>query len=173
MAQTTAATAASPSAAPPPRSVSIGAGASVRGSFTDGILGTGTAIGATTLDAFSHDDGQLLALTTTTATLIDSRGATLGTSTGSVTTAVTASCSCAGLRLELGHRDVYLLGRVVHLDEAVIDITPRSGPDALMHDLLCAAGYLIEYGAVATLAALLNRLLRLLNPPTQAVSPST
>ena len=150
-----------------PRSTPVGITTSVRGSFTDGVLGTGTAIGTTTLHKFSHAGGQLLAMTTTTLTLTDSRGSTLGAGTDSATPAVVASCVGSVLRVELGHIDVHVLGRVVHLDQTVLDITPQCGPGVLMHDLLGAVGWVLQHGAMATLAALLNRLLRLLSRPGQ------
>jgi hypothetical protein len=150
-----------------PRSTPVGITTSVRGSFTDGVLGTGTAIGTTTLHKFSQAGGQLLAMTSTTLTLTDSRGSTLGAGTDSATTSAVASCVGSVLSVELGHIDVHVLDRVVHLDHTVLDITPQCGPGVLMHDLLGAVGWVLQHGAMATLAALLNRLLRLLSRPGQ------
>ena len=150
-----------------PRSTPVGITTSVRGSFTDGILGTGTAIGTTTLHEFSQAGGQLLAMTSTTLTLTDSRGSTLGAGTDSATTSAVASCVGSVLSVELGHIDVHVLDRVVHLDHTVLDITPQCSPGVLMHDLLGAVGWVLQHEAVATLAALLNRLLRLLSRPGQ------
>jgi hypothetical protein len=136
-------------------------------SLTAPVTGTvangGAFAGAFTLDHFTTQNGQLVAVGTLTGTITDALGAVVGSVSQQVTVPVAAAGSCQILHLTLGPLDLDLLGLQVHLNQVVLDISAQSGPGNLLGNLLCGVAHLLDGGIPAgTLSNILNQLLALL-----------
>ena len=129
---------------------------------TGTVAGTTAFAGTFTLDRFTASAGQLQAVGDLVGTLTTAAGPV------AVDQAITlpvaqANGTCDILHLVLGPLDLNLLGRMVHLDQVVLDITAQQGPGNLLGNLLCAVAGLLDSNARAnTLANVLNQLLGLL-----------
>lgn len=146
--------------------------APVTGSFTDAAGKQGVFAGTFTPTRFASSHRQVIAIGTLTGTLTDAAGTSLGTVTKTISsplatghgTNALAAASCQILDLRIQPIDLNLLGLVVHLDTVHLIITAQSGPGNLLGNLLCAvAGLLNSGGLGATLSALLNQILAILN----------
>lgn len=131
------------------------------------VTGTNITDATFTLTRFAQQGGQLVAIGTLTATVVDPVLGVLGTVTQTITLPVTGGRgSCRILHLELGPLDLDLLGLQVHLDKIVLDITAQSGPGNLLGNLLCAVANLLNPNMSATaltqVANLLNQIIGIL-----------
>src|SRR5262249_6292806 len=105
----------------------------VDGTFTDAAGKTGTVTGTFTPSGFSQQGNSVLATGTLAATMVDSTGKQVGTSTQQVTlplqtpAASSAAIGCQVLDLVLGPLDLNLLGLTVHLNQVHLNITAVPG----------------------------------------------
>lgn len=137
-------------------------------------LGSGIFEGTFNIQKFKKQNEGIVAVGTVVGTLQDATGAVLRTvmqpnvqmplaNYVANSDVSTAQVACDILHLELGPLDLDLLGLVIHLDQVVLDISAQPGPGNLLGNLLCAIAGLLDGGSLSQLAALLNRLLDLLN----------
>jgi hypothetical protein len=132
----------------------------ISGTFTDSLGGIGTLTGTYTVTAFTTQNGALVAVGDLTATLTDSAGNVVGTTTTTLTATVgILTASCQLLHLELGPLDLELLGMPVHLNTIVIDISASSL--GFLGSLLCSITSLLGIVDTTVLSPLLNQLLLL------------
>jgi hypothetical protein len=146
------------------------AGAPASGTVTN--TQTGAVSQVTSLDVvrFGLQNGQIVALTrlrdstgrVLTAVPIPVQNARVSGASGA--TRLHQLNSCRILHLELGPLDLNLLGLRIQLNRVVLDITAERGPGNLLGNLLCAVAGLLDGNPTAGLAALLNRILGILNP---------
>jgi hypothetical protein len=147
----------------------------VTGSVTlpDNVTPGGTLTNAQyEITRFAQSNGGIVALGTLTGTLTPAVGSVTQlrvpvtipvTATTENAAALAAAATCPILHLTLGPLDLNLLGLVVHLDQVVLNIDAQSGPGNLLGNLLCAvAGLLDGTGSLGGIAALLNRILMIL-----------
>lgn len=133
-----------------------------------GITGTGAFTGAASLvgnfalHSVQVVNGQLQAVGTLTATVLDASGATLGTiSVANLTAPLTATGACPILTLHIGQIHLNLLGLDVTLSPIDLNITAQAGNGNLLGNLLCdVANLLNNNGPLSGIANLLNNLLR-------------
>jgi hypothetical protein len=146
------------------------AGAPASGTVTNTQTGAVSQVASVDVVRFGLENGQLVALTR----LLDSTGRVLTAvpipvqnarvSGASGATRLQQLNSCRILHLELGPLDLNLLGLRIQLNRVVLDITAERGPGNLLGNLLCAIAGLLDGNPTAGLAALLNRILGILNP---------
>ncbi len=136
----------------------------VTGTFTDATGALGTMTGTFTPTRFSNQNGQLVATGTLVATLTDSAGTVLGTTTQTVSAPAAVTATCQVLNLDLGAIHLNLLGLVVDLAPVHLAITAQQVPGALLGNLLCAVSHLLDGagGGTGALSTLLNQILAIL-----------
>ena len=106
--------------------------ASLTGTLTDALGGTGSFVGTYAVNRFTTEAGRLATRGALSGVLIDSEKLIVGEVTQWLTTAVTASGTCQVLHLKLGPLDMDLLGLRVHLDQVGLDITAQLSPGDLL-----------------------------------------
>ncbi len=146
------------------------AGSPASGTVTNTQTGAVSQVASVDVVRFGLQNGQLVALTR----LLDSTGRVLTAvpipvqnarvSGASGATRLQQLNSCRILHLELGPLDLNLLGLRIQLNRVVLDITAERGPGNLLGNLLCAVAGLLDGSPTAGLAALLNRILGILDP---------
>ena len=134
----------------------------VDGTFTDAAGKTGTVTGTFTPSSFAQQGNGVNATGTLVATMVNSAGQQVGTTTQTVTIPlqIPQAVSCPVLNLVLGPLNLNLLGLEVHLNQVHLNITAIPGAGNLLGNLLCAvAGLLDGTGGLGTLVADLNAIL--------------
>lgn len=112
--------------------------------------------------------GQVVAIGTSTGTATDAAGNVLGSVTNQVFTAPVnraasaAASGCNILNLVLGPLNLNLLGLNVSLNQVVLDITAIPGAGNLLGNLLCAVANLLNGSGLGVLSNLLNQILGIL-----------
>jgi hypothetical protein len=161
---TAAADAANAAPATAPAATPAAAQAAVQGTSTPvtGTNGSTAFDGTFTVSKFEEQNGQPVAVGTVTGTATDkATGATQQVSQA-VTTPVTNASTPAGcnvLNLLLGPLHLNVLGLVVDLNQVVLNITAVGGVGALLGNLLCGVGNLLDVLGLGQLLSLLNSLL--------------
>jgi hypothetical protein len=82
-------------------------------------------------------NGVLTAVGTITGNVPTPTGDVVGSTTQAVSAPVQVSASCEILNLVLGPLDLNLLGLVVHLDQVVLNTSPRSRAPAICSAIFC------------------------------------
>jgi hypothetical protein len=133
------------------------------GAITIPLVDTATTDVVLTVTRFVQSGGQLLAVGTVTATVVDAVTGVVSSATRQVRIPVLldqTTGTCEILSLVLGPLNLDLLGLQVRLNQVVLDIEAEPGPGNLLGNLLCAvAGLLDQGGPLSGLANLLNQIL--------------
>ncbi len=134
----------------------------VDGTFTDATGRPGTVTGTFTPSSFAQQGNGVVATGTLVATMVNSAGQQVGTTTQTVAVPMRLPqvAACPVLNLVLGPLDLNLLGLAVHLNQIHLNITAIPGAGNLLGNLLCAvAGLLDGTGGLGILVADLNAIL--------------
>jgi hypothetical protein len=138
--------------------------AAATGTIVDALNNVvGQFAGTLTIEQFSAQGGNLVAIGTLTGKLTNLLGELIDVARSVPVTLIgnVTQATCTILTLELGPLDLNLLGLMVHLDKIVLTITAVPG-GGLLGDLLCAIANLLQGGGLlADLVDLLNELLDL------------
>jgi len=122
--------------------------------------------GALTIDRFTTENGQVVAVGTLRGQITNPLGNVVGVLAPTPVTLpiIAATGTCEILQLDLGPLRVNLPGITVDLTAIHLDITAESGSGNLVDNLLCAIADLINGGGTLNaITGLLNDLLRALN----------
>jgi hypothetical protein len=134
------------------------------GGITIPLLDTDTADVVLTVTRFVASGGQLAAVGTVTASVIDATTGVVRSVTQQVSIPLLldgqSTGTCEILNLVLGPLHLDLLGLVVDLNQVVLNITAEQGAGNLLGNLLCAVAGLLDDGSpLSGIANLLNRIL--------------